>query len=125
MPSERAPFHVPRRTYFAPAETRLPESGLGWRRRVPPPGPKDLFRCPFIAIAAPCGRLLEYRSEGATREGEPLPGDVKVGGKEMLPAVGQTPHRTFVAADSIFSMGWNPVRRRPAACRIEIFLTFS
>src|SRR6476646_10861988 len=40
----------PRRSYFAPAdEARL---GLhGWRRRVPPPGPKGLLRLPFIAIS--------------------------------------------------------------------------
>src|SRR5712691_11763770 len=40
----------PRRSYFAPAETQ-PNAGLGWRRRVLPPGPKGLLRRPFIAIA--------------------------------------------------------------------------
>ena len=42
----------PRRSYFAPAETHQLESdGLGWRRRVLPPGPIGLLRRPFISIA--------------------------------------------------------------------------
>jgi hypothetical protein len=53
------PLH-PRRSYFAPAGDQPPmrPDGLWWRRRVPPPGPKGLFRCAFIAIAA-----LRRRSE--------------------------------------------------------------
>src|SRR5262245_57630718 len=42
------PLH-PRRSWFGPAET--PWEGLGWSRRVLPPGPKGLLRRPFIAIA--------------------------------------------------------------------------
>src|SRR4030088_1524613 len=42
----------PRRSYFAPAQNQRDlESGLGWRRRVLPPGPKGLLRRPFIAIS--------------------------------------------------------------------------
>src|SRR5438094_9536930 len=33
----------PRRSYFAPAETRSTWARLGWRRRVLPPGPKGLL----------------------------------------------------------------------------------
>ena len=40
----------PRRSYFAPAGTQR-ATGLGWRRRVLPPGPKGLLRRPFIAIS--------------------------------------------------------------------------
>src|SRR2546423_1527210 len=40
----------PRRSCFAPAETRR-VAGLGWRRRVLPPRPNGLLRRPFIAIA--------------------------------------------------------------------------
>ena len=44
----------PRRSYFAPAETRKVTEFLGgfwWRRRVPPPGPNGLLRRQFISIA--------------------------------------------------------------------------
>src|SRR3981189_1498566 len=41
----------PRRSCFAPAETRAAGSGLGWRRRVLPPGPNGLLRRHFISIA--------------------------------------------------------------------------
>ena len=44
-------------------------SGLWWRRRVPPPGPKDLFRRPFIAIAVLAVRQSEYRGRRPPREG--------------------------------------------------------
>src|SRR5436305_8222974 len=40
----------PRRSWFAPAETRS-QGGFGWRRRVLPPGPNGLLRRPFISIA--------------------------------------------------------------------------
>jgi len=40
----------PRRSCFAPAEAR-PSGGLGWRRRVLPPGPNGLLRRRFISIA--------------------------------------------------------------------------
>jgi len=53
----RAKEHLlhPRRSCFAPAATRpccsaLRCGGLWWRRRVPPPGPDGLLRCPFITI---------------------------------------------------------------------------
>src|SRR5207237_7915578 len=41
----------PRRSCFAPAETRAFRGGLGWRRRVLPPGPNGLLRRQFISIA--------------------------------------------------------------------------
>src|SRR5690348_3902037 len=56
----------PRRSYFAPAEARH-AAGLGWRRRVLPPGPKGLLRRPFIAIAG-LRRPLEYRGQGLTKK---------------------------------------------------------
>ena len=43
----------PRRSCFAPAEALHVSKGLGWRRRALPPGPKGLFRSPFIAIVSP------------------------------------------------------------------------
>src|SRR5690349_1208305 len=49
----------PRRSYFAPAGTQ-PATGLGWRRRVLPPGPKGLLRRPFIAISG-LRRHPQYR----------------------------------------------------------------
>src|SRR5438132_1129588 len=55
----------PRRSCFAPAETRR-VAGLGWRRRVLPPGPKGLLRRPFIAIAG-LRRLPEYRCKTLTK----------------------------------------------------------
>ena len=56
----------PRRSYFAPAEGRL-TTGLGWRRRVLPPGPKGLLRRPFIAIAG-LRRRSQYRGEWFTKK---------------------------------------------------------
>ena len=53
----------PRRSYFAPAEGlahRDGLQGLGWRRRVPPPGPNGLLRWPFIVISV-LRRQNEYR----------------------------------------------------------------
>ncbi len=49
----------PRRSWFAPAEARnsCRVAGLGWRRRVLPPGPKGLLRRAFIAIAGLRRRL--------------------------------------------------------------------
>src|SRR6266700_84601 len=44
------PFR-PRRSCFAPAEARICVDGLGWRRRVLPPGPNGLLRRQFISIA--------------------------------------------------------------------------
>src|SRR5271166_6087745 len=46
----------PRRSCFAPAEARIyleryASNGLGWRRRVLPPGPNGLLRRRFISIA--------------------------------------------------------------------------
>src|SRR5882724_2977820 len=42
----------PRRSCFAPAEAdRFHTCGLGWRRRVLPPGPNGLLRRQFISIA--------------------------------------------------------------------------
>ena len=52
MPSERSPFWSPVEPISPPPKPARRVSGLGWRRRVLPPGPKDLLRCPFIAIAA-------------------------------------------------------------------------
>src|SRR5271166_3857970 len=75
MPSKRSPFWSPVEP-ISPPPKPASRSGLGWRRRVPPPGPKDLFRCPFIAIAEPCGRQLTYRGREAGREGGPGPHDV-------------------------------------------------
>src|SRR6516165_5085374 len=47
----------PRRSWFAPAETRL-FGGLWWRRRVLPPGPNGLLRRPFISIAGEPAPLI-------------------------------------------------------------------
>src|ERR1051326_2266531 len=55
----------PRRSCFAPAQTR--PAGLGWRRRVLPPGPKGLLRRPFIAIAG-LRRPSQYSRVGARAE---------------------------------------------------------
>ncbi len=52
MPSESSTF-TPSSILFRPRRSpnRTGRSGLGWRRRVPPPGPIGLFRRTFIAIA--------------------------------------------------------------------------
>lgn len=59
MPSKRTTF-TPSSILFRPRRSpaawwlQVPAAraaGLWWRRRVPPPGPKGLFRRPFIAIA--------------------------------------------------------------------------
>jgi len=58
--AKEQPLH-PRRSYFAPATARThQESGLWWRRRVPPPGPDGLLRSLFITIVA-LRRQVEYR----------------------------------------------------------------
>src|SRR5665213_1457158 len=56
----------PRRSCFGPAETHVPH-GLGWSRRVLPPGPKGLLQRPFIAIAG-FPRHPEYRRKVLTKE---------------------------------------------------------
>src|SRR5204862_4786882 len=49
----------PRRSCFAPAETRQPRLfGFGWRRRVLPPGPNGLLRRQFISIAGEPARPI-------------------------------------------------------------------
>ena len=68
MPSERSPFGSPVEP-ISPPPKPASMSGLGWRRRVPPPGPKDLFRCPFIAIAALAGDALNIGDEGGAGKG--------------------------------------------------------
>src|SRR5271155_3406378 len=67
MPSERSPFKSPVEPISPPPEPSEDE-GLGWRRRVPPPGPKDVFRCPFIAVSA-LRRHYTYMTSGRKREG--------------------------------------------------------
>jgi hypothetical protein len=66
MPSERSPFGSPVEPISPPPEPSENE-GLGWRRRVPPPGPKDVFRCPFIAVSA-LRRQYTYMTSGRKRE---------------------------------------------------------
>src|SRR5215831_4056249 len=56
----------PRRSCFAPAGAQR-TTGLGWRRRVLPPGPKGLLRRPFIAIAG-LRRPPQYRGRRLTKE---------------------------------------------------------
>src|SRR3974390_1626714 len=56
----------PRRSCFAPAGAQC-ATGLGWRRRVLPPGPKDLLRRPFIAIAG-SRRHPQYRRRRLTKK---------------------------------------------------------
>src|SRR5579871_219577 len=63
MPGKRSSFGSPVEPISPPPEP-APESGLGWRRRVPPPGPKDLFRRPFIAIAARAGGSRNIGRDG-------------------------------------------------------------
>src|SRR5881394_1256485 len=49
----------PRRSCFAPAEARAGRrGGLGWRRRVLPPGPNGLLRRQFIVIAGEPAALI-------------------------------------------------------------------
>src|SRR5271155_1345894 len=67
MPSERSPFKSPVEPISPPPEPSENE-GLGWRRRVPPPGPKDVFRCPFIAVSA-LRRPRRYKPPDRKREG--------------------------------------------------------
>src|ERR1700678_1210773 len=67
MPSKRSPFESPVEPISPPPEPSENE-GLGWRRRVPPPGPKDVFRCPFIAVSA-LRRRYTYMTSGPKREG--------------------------------------------------------
>src|SRR5271156_3785364 len=67
MPSERSPFKSPVEPISPPPEPSENE-GLGWRRRVPPPGPKDVFRCPFIAVSA-LRRRSSYKTRDRKREG--------------------------------------------------------
>ena len=58
----------PRRSYFAPARSqRELVSGLRWRRRVLPPGPKGLLRRPFIAISG-LRRHPSYRPRRLTNK---------------------------------------------------------
>src|SRR5262249_25128125 len=60
----------PRRSRFAPPEARPQpgtRAGLGWRRRVLPPGPKGLLRRPFIAIAG-LRRPPEYKCQALTKK---------------------------------------------------------
>src|SRR6478609_4208448 len=65
------PLH-PRRSYFAPAgdQPETAGTGLWWRRRVPPPGPKGLFRWSFITIVV-LRRRPEYSVRGARKEALP------------------------------------------------------
>ena len=56
----------PRRSCFAPAGTQH-AGGLGWRRRVLPPGPKGLLRRPFIAISG-LRRHPQYRPGRLTKK---------------------------------------------------------
>ena len=85
MPSERSPFKSPVEP-ISPPPKPADLSGLGWRRRVPPPGPKDVFRCPFIAISAlrrrpHIGRgLAKGRSRGKFYPVHGLPGVTAAGG---------------------------------------------
>src|SRR5580704_9690014 len=54
MPSKSTPFtpsSILVRPHPKPVAMRQLDSGLGWRRRVLPPGPKGLLRRPFIAIS--------------------------------------------------------------------------
>src|SRR5271169_4697427 len=67
MPSERSPFESPVEPISPPPEPSENE-GLGWRRRVPPPGPKEVFRCPFIGVFA-LRRLRSYKTRDRKREG--------------------------------------------------------
>jgi hypothetical protein len=51
MPSKETPF-TPSSILFRPHPSLASRASLGWRRRVPPPGPMGLFRSSFIAIVA-------------------------------------------------------------------------
>src|SRR5580658_7969221 len=73
MPGKRSPF-TSLVEPISPPPKPASRSGLWWRRRVPPPGPKDLFRCPFIAIAVLVGRRGEYRGRERAREEGPRVG---------------------------------------------------
>jgi hypothetical protein len=60
MPGKRAPF-TPPSILFRPRHNppAINADGLWWRRRVLPPGPDGLLRCPFITIV-PEGTDLIY-----------------------------------------------------------------
>jgi len=88
------PFNPPS-NLFRPRRNPRSSSGLGWRRRVPPPGPKDLFRCRFIAIAALLRQPDEYRGQNAGREGAayPYPGKPLARSSKPVSAARQTGRR--------------------------------
>src|SRR5208282_859524 len=89
MPSERSPFGSPVEPISPPPKPAVLKSGLGWRRRVPPPGPKDLFRCPFIAIAALADGVVHIRVTRRGGKGPPGPGQSKPNQNHAKP--GQAP----------------------------------
>jgi len=64
MPGKSAPFTLSSILFRPPEARKLTangfDCGLGWRRRVLPPGPNSLFRRPFIAIVERI-RRFEYR----------------------------------------------------------------
>ena len=103
-----------------PAAIKL--SGLGWRRRVPPPGPKDLFRCPFIAIAALAdGKAniselspLGKGSEKAPRRLPLVSGFRRRHGDGKLPQAGRAFARPSGKPTSSVVLGWPAERRRRA-----------
>src|SRR3977135_790616 len=73
MPSKNTPF-TPLVDPISPppqpsAYPALEMSGLGWSRRVLPPGPKGLLRRPFIAISG-LRRHPQYK-RGRLRKEEP------------------------------------------------------
>jgi len=71
MPSEKSSF-TPSSILFRPRpkpRVVLKKHGLGWRRRVPPPGPIGLLRSSFIAIAAASAGKMNIRAPTTFRKG--------------------------------------------------------
>ena len=74
MPGKRSSFWSPVEPISPPPKPACRHCGLGWRRRVLPPGPKDLFRRPFIAIAALADGKRNIGDRGPGGKGAPTEG---------------------------------------------------
>jgi len=87
MPSEKSSF-TPSSILFRPRprpRVVLKKHGLGWRRRVPPPGPIGLLRSSFIAIAAASAGKMNIRAPTTFRKGCRRAPTQKLQGIELQP----------------------------------------
>jgi len=70
MPGERAPFTVPRRTYFAPAEARRDQAERAWVEAPgTAPGSERPIPMSVYRHSRPCGRQGQYKRTEPAREG--------------------------------------------------------